>query len=106
MTELIELPQYDLSGNRIPDTAVLWWHNTTKAEQDNIRLKMQIEVLIKSTSAISDLAADLKPVTKFFSEVPETPKKKLTKAQRIAAIIEEQERKLNQDSINRIKQRG
>lgn len=103
MDELIQLPQYDPEGRRIPDTAVYWWHGTTKAEQDNIRLKMQVDTLIQSTAAIAAKTAPV-PVDNtaimeiekqvgdlhrlFNAPPPPEPKKKLTAKQKIAAEIE------------------
>lgn len=95
MNELIELPQYDKEGIRIPDSAVYWWHNTTKAEQDNIRLKMQIDSLIQSNTAIiainqklDNSVINIKDVAReVVKEVlnPLSTGKKLTKAEQIKA---------------------
>lgn len=105
MNELIELPQYDKEGIRIPDSAVYWWHNTTQAEQDNIRLKMQVDILIKSTTAISNLAADLKPTIKFFNTEPEdvpAPKKRISAKQKKQQAFEAHKKMLELKALENV----
>ncbi|WP_316817317.1 hypothetical protein [Pedobacter nyackensis] len=110
MNELIQLPQYDLEGIRIPDSAVYWWHNTTKDEQDNIRLKMQVDMLIQANTVISNLAADLKPTIKFFggtkTDEPTQPKKRISKKERERLEFEAYEKRLELKALNEIKNGG
>jgi hypothetical protein len=86
----------DNKNRLIPQSFIHLWNNTTEAEVENIKLKMQVDVLIGSLSTnnqtINEIDAKVSNIHRIFNATPEViekPAKKLSPAkQRLQDIVD------------------